>query len=170
MKKILFMVILLVSTIFLVAGCEDVLMGKMIYEEYDNGLSIEYVNKSKYLHKITFGEVFFKNDHTISIHTVFGVINISNQLSTEKYLIKKGFKKLTNTNNAFVYEDSDVEIIVHRYTSKLDFVSIVERRKMPQESLVNINIGGNTIKCPNSPDAIHNMFGVPIVISSYNFL
>ena len=32
MKKILFMVILLVSTIFLVAGCEDVLMGKMIYE------------------------------------------------------------------------------------------------------------------------------------------
>ena len=172
MKKVLLFVAL--AAIFCTAavwtGCfDDIFSGTMIYEEYDNGLCVEYMKSGNTICNLVFDERFFKNAVAeVSIHTSSGTVQISNQPSMMEYLIEKGFSK-DEDNKQLHFEDGDVSMIVSYHSNKIMEVKI--NLKKPLTAIpIYISSNGDMIKCPNSPDEIKKIFGKPSLVSSHHFI
>ena len=172
MKKVLLFVAL--AAIFCTAAvwmgcCDDIFSGTMIYEEYDNGLCVEYMKSGNTICNLVLDERFFKNAAAeVSIHTSSGTIQISSQPSMMEYLIEKGFSNAED-NKQFCFEDGDVLMIESCHSDKIMEVKINLKKPL---TAIPIYICSNweMIRCPNSPDEIKKIFGKPSLVSSHHFI
>ena len=164
-----FAVTLAVVGAVLSTGCEEMLMGTMIREEYGNGLAVEYWRGSKDIGKIFLREAFFESGLArASIRTPSGVIAIPNRQPMRKYLLEKGFTE-SGDGKSFSFHCEDAEIVVHPDAGRITAVEIVGK-KIPMTVQVYIGTEGNMVGCPNSPDAVRKIFGAPVNVYSYKCL
>jgi len=168
MKK-LYVAILAVVGAALLSGCEDMLMGTMVREEYGNGLAVEYWRGSKDIEKIFLSEAFFANGLArLSIRAPFGVIDIPNRRPMREYLLEKGFAE-SGDRKSFSFHCEDAEIVVHLDSDRTMAADVVGK-KVPIDVQVYIGTDGNMVRCPNSPEAVRKTFGAPVNVYSHKLL
>ena len=168
MKK-LYAAMLAVVGAALLTGCEDMLMGTMIREEYGSGLAVEYWRGSKGINKITLEAAFFENGLArASIRTPSGAIDIPNRQPMRKYLLERGFVESAD-RKSLSFHCEDAEIVVHLDSDRTAAVDVVAK-KIPMTVQVCIGTDGNMVRCPNSPDAIRKTFGAPVNVYSQKCL
>jgi len=168
MKK-LYAAILAVAVAALLSGCEDMLMGTMVREEYGNGLAVEYWRGSKDIGKIFLSEAFFANGLArASIRTPSDVIDIPNRRSMREYLLEKGFSE-SGDRKSLSFHCEDAEIVVHLESGKTTAADVVGK-KVPMDVQVYIGTDGNMVRCPNSPEAVRKTFGAPVNVYSHKLL
>ena len=168
MKKI-YAAILAVVGAALLSGCEDMLMGTMVREEYGNGLAVEYWRGSKDIEKIFLSEAFFANGLArVSIRTPSDVIDIPNRRSMREYLLEKGFTE-SGDRKSFSFHCENAEIVVHLDSDRTTAVDVVGK-KVPMDVQVYIGTDGKMVRCPNSPEAVRKTFGAPVNVYSHKLL
>ena len=164
-----FAVTLAVVGAVLSTGCEEMLMGTMIREEYGNGLAVEYWRGSKDIEKIFLNEAFFANGLArASIRTPSDVIDIPNRRPMREYLLEKGFTE-SGDKKSLSFHSEDAEIVVHLDSDRTTAVDVVGK-KIPMTVQIFIGTDGKMVRCPNSPDAVRKIFGAPVNVYSYKCL
>ncbi len=162
-------ILLAVVGAVLSTGCEEMLMGTMIREEYGNGLAVEYWRGSKDIGKIFLREAFFESGLArASIRTPSGVIAIPNRQPMRKYLLEKGFTE-NDDRKSFSFHCEDAEIVVHLDSDRTMAVEVVGKN-IPMTVQIYIGTDGNMVRCPNSPDAVRKTFGAPVNVYSQKCL
>lgn len=167
MKRLYAAIVAVAGAVFL-TGCEDMLMGTMVNEEYGNGLTVEYVRGEKAVGKIFLKEAFFENGLArVSIRTP-SAIDIPSRQPMRKYLLEKGFVE-SDDKKSLSFHCEDAEIVVHLDSDRTTAVDVVGK-KIPMTVQVYIGTDGNMVRCPNSPDAVRKTFGAPVNVYSQKFL
>ena len=168
MKK-LYATILAVVGAALLTGCDDMLMGTLVSEEYGNGLAVEYWRGAKAVGKIFLREAFFENGLArASILTPAGAIDIPSRQPMRKYLLEKGFVE-SDDKKSLSFHCEDAEIVVHLDSDRITAVDVVGK-KIPMTVQVYIGTDGNMVRCPNSPGAVRKTFGPPVNVYSQKLL
>ena len=167
MKK-LYAAILAVVGAALLTGCEDMLMGTMIREEYGSGLAVEYWRGERDIRKIILDGAFFENGSARASIRTPSAIDITSRQPIRKYLLEKGFAE-SDYGKSLSFHCKDTEIVVHLDHDRTTAVEVVGK-KIPMTVQVYIGTDGNMVWCPNSPDAVRKTFGPPVNVYSQKLL